>query len=242
MWGQEWGTMIWGQLAALTTAIPISPLALIVLGIGIGISAVKWQSSRSAKLFMLSLAVGFPLIAVMATNLPHQFVNGTVADADEVNANFAALEQQIDVQSSTMKVSVTSNGVSAMRLASIDQARFVSICADEGGCTVRLCYSTFNNPSDDPVSLAACNSERLIAYDESSGKWKAGTYSDTGSSFSTSTDNNGAVSYLATAASCRVSDADIVNPVVASQDISAGLSVLNLHQNAGLTCTATFHD
>jgi hypothetical protein len=69
------------------------------LGIGAGFAAVA-----------LPLALG-------AVTLPHTFTNGTVADAGEVNANFAALESAVDAleaaQAGTVlqKVVTTSNQI-----------------------------------------------------------------------------------------------------------------------------------
>jgi hypothetical protein len=45
-------------------------------------------------LSILALVI-VPLVAVAAVTLPFTFTNGTVADADEVNANFNALASQM---------------------------------------------------------------------------------------------------------------------------------------------------
>ena len=242
MWGEQWGTMIWGGFTGvLTVSVPIGPAALIILGFLLGISALKWQSSRVSKLFIVSLAMGLPLL-VVATTLPHQFVNGTVADADEVNANFSALEQQIIIQKPVFEVSVSGNGVSPQTLVNIDQTVFADFCGDANGCVARICYSSFSDPADDPAGLPACLGSRHISYDEASGKWRAGTLEEAGLNFSTSTDNNAAASNLAKFGSCFINDADVIDPVLGEQDTAAGFSVLNTSPTAGVTCSVVLSD
>jgi hypothetical protein len=49
------------------------------------------RRSRWLTLIAVTTLVVGPLAAFAAVALPHTFVNGTIADADEVNANFAAI-------------------------------------------------------------------------------------------------------------------------------------------------------
>jgi len=95
MWSQNWGEMVWG-----TVAVPgLAPLGLFLLGLAI--PTVGWLIARRARarslaalLFVGSVVV--PIAAWAAVTLPHSFTNGTVADADEVNANFAALVTAVE--------------------------------------------------------------------------------------------------------------------------------------------------
>jgi hypothetical protein len=95
MWNQLWGGMLWGA-----PAVPGPGAWWLLLG---GL-AVLWASrrilrGRSARPLaaVLTLALVAVPIAVWATvTLPHTFSNGTVADADEVNANFAALVAAVE--------------------------------------------------------------------------------------------------------------------------------------------------
>jgi hypothetical protein len=90
MWGNDWGTMIWGSSVAVPTFGPVG--WAILLGAFLGATAVIYRrplSKVATPLALLSVVL-LPLVAIALT-LPHTFVNGTIADADEVNANFAAV-------------------------------------------------------------------------------------------------------------------------------------------------------
>ena len=88
MWSEMWGTMVWGSVS-----VPLlGPLGLLVLGALLGTTATvlgrtrPWVARAAASLGIVVV----PLVAI-AASVPNTFVNGTVADADEVNANFSAL-------------------------------------------------------------------------------------------------------------------------------------------------------
>ena len=95
MWGANWGEMIWGGgvAGAPATAIPVSAWALITLGIAIGIVGAKLANNRNIQMASITFIVLLPALAI-GVGLPHTFVNGTVADAEQVNANFSALARQ----------------------------------------------------------------------------------------------------------------------------------------------------
>jgi hypothetical protein len=88
MWGLNWGQMIWGQ------AVPVPTLGfwgLIVLAAvlgALGVRRLRGGRPRLAGGLALGLAL---LVPISARALPFTFTNGTVADATQVNANFAAL-------------------------------------------------------------------------------------------------------------------------------------------------------
>ena len=88
MWGETWGTMIWGGGVHVPT---VGPLGLLLLGVLLGVTGVLyWKPLSKAGIAVALLAIGtVPLHALAVT---HFFANGTVADADEVNANFAEIE------------------------------------------------------------------------------------------------------------------------------------------------------
>ena len=94
MWGEQWGVMIWGQAAF--QQVPIAPWALMLLGFLLGVCAVLARRSRIARTFAIGFIALVPVIAVIAVNLPHTFQNGTIADADEVNDNFDALNTAVE--------------------------------------------------------------------------------------------------------------------------------------------------
>ncbi len=86
-WGENWGEMVWGA-----AAVPVlGPWSVAFLaGLVVGVAAVATRARRVKGALILSLLLALPL-AALAVTLPFTFQNGTVADADEVNANFEAL-------------------------------------------------------------------------------------------------------------------------------------------------------
>ena len=92
MWGTDlWGAMIWGG----APAVPLfGPLGLVALTACFLLGGVMLQKRRHLRGLTSLLAIALltaPLMAVAAVSLPYVFMNGQVADADQVNANFAAL-------------------------------------------------------------------------------------------------------------------------------------------------------
>jgi hypothetical protein len=88
MWGLNWGQMIWGQAAAVPA---VSFWGLIVVGAVLGAWGVKRLRGPRPRL-LGTIALGLVLLLpISARALPFTFTNGTVADATQVNANFAAL-------------------------------------------------------------------------------------------------------------------------------------------------------
>ena len=106
MWNEVWGKMYWG-----TSAVP-GPGALWLLVVAVilltaGRRALRRSGARPLAVLLLAGLVVVPIAAWAAITLPHSFSNGTVADADEVNANFAALAAAVEANEA--------------RLAEIDQ-------------------------------------------------------------------------------------------------------------------------
>jgi len=94
MWSENWGEMLWGNIV-----IPMmSPLGLVLVALGLMVLGKIVLSRRTMEPFMgvaLVAIVIVPLVA-MAVTVPNTFVNGTTADADEVNANFDALAAAVN--------------------------------------------------------------------------------------------------------------------------------------------------
>jgi hypothetical protein len=89
MWGQKWGQMIWGG----SHAVPATALwGIVILCIALATLGVRFLRGQHRALgaAALLLALAIPLTS-RAVTLPFTFVNNTVADATQVNANFAAL-------------------------------------------------------------------------------------------------------------------------------------------------------
>ncbi|MEM7543265.1 MAG: hypothetical protein AAF384_17020 [Pseudomonadota bacterium] len=89
MWGENWGTMIWGGGLSIET-VPLGPWALVLLGAVIGFCGVFANRRRLARVPLL-FALLVPVMSAIALGIPNVFTNGTMADANEVNANFAAI-------------------------------------------------------------------------------------------------------------------------------------------------------
>ena len=94
-WGdQSWGVMFWGEATSVPT---LGLLGLMVLCAGVAATAAWKLRKRPPALGLMLLLLTIPLVAVASTvTLPNRFVNGTVADADQVNANFDAVKTAVD--------------------------------------------------------------------------------------------------------------------------------------------------
>jgi len=107
MWGQKWGEMIWGA-----TAVPLmGPYGFVAMAICFLVGGVVMQSRHRshwlAPMATTALVVG-PLVAVAVT-LPHTFSNGTVADANQVNANFNAVVAELNGINGTIRNYINAN-------------------------------------------------------------------------------------------------------------------------------------
>jgi len=92
MWGELWNQMIWGGGAAVPLFSTWGIVALLMASVLGGI----WFHDQERRAWAIRLGIGLVLMApVVGYAVPHLFVNGTVADADEVNNNFADLEARI---------------------------------------------------------------------------------------------------------------------------------------------------
>lgn len=90
-WGENWGEMAWGVSASPVPALPAVWLLLAGLVTGAALVLLVQRRPRIAAL-LTALALVPPMAAQAGVTVPHIFVMGTVADADEVNANFSVLE------------------------------------------------------------------------------------------------------------------------------------------------------
>jgi hypothetical protein len=90
MWGLNWGQMVWGQAQA--AAVPaVGFWGVIVLAAALGAWGVRrLRGPRPRVVASVALVLAL-LVPISARALPFTFTNGTVADATQVNANFAAV-------------------------------------------------------------------------------------------------------------------------------------------------------
>jgi hypothetical protein len=139
MWGSaNWGEMVWGGVA-----VPTLPLPMLLLLMGCcffaGGHLLRPERRNRRSFLAAALLIMLPL-SVAAVTLPYSFQNGTIADADEVNANFAALAAASDVETcpsgmSRIGLPHTTLCYASGPLGSWDQAS--SFCSDSYGA--RLC-------------------------------------------------------------------------------------------------------
>jgi len=110
MWGQDWGTTLWGGLIAVPSIDGAGAVLLVAM-----LAAIAWISLRRiatgrgglrSRAGLLGVVVASTLLAAGVRadtiSLPWTFSNGTVADADEVNENFDALVVESNDQHSRL--------------------------------------------------------------------------------------------------------------------------------------------
>ncbi len=96
-WGESWGTLVWGSGV---TAVPLLDWwGLYFLLIAVGLMGTYWarRARQGLAVSLLVIVVLIPLaVAAGTVTVPNPFVNGTAADANEVNANFDAVETAVN--------------------------------------------------------------------------------------------------------------------------------------------------
>lgn len=195
MWGQDWGTMIWGGNAS---AVPVlSPLGLLTLTALL--VAMLWgvhqrRLTRSAALLALLVAIAVPLVAMAAVSLPHIFINGTVADADEVNENFDTIVEDF------ARYHLVLTGASAGNSTPIPDAVITQLCRDDDGCTYSVLSKDRNAVGDFPVAFKRAG----FWVNSVNGRWIEKGDGQSG------TDANGIPEDLTFSGDCRVSDGEYV--------------------------------
>lgn len=134
MWNELWGTMVWGGVGVPVPALSVVGLGCLGLGLLLGARAA--QGRPIPKPVSILLVVGLaavPVLAVGDVTLPHLFSNGTVADADEVNANFASIQQDF-ARYTISTLGANDFGDSVPIPVSVTN----QLCGDGDGCSVRL--------------------------------------------------------------------------------------------------------
>ena len=132
-WGEEWGTLVWGKPAAVPT---FGWLGLGVLALGLAAMAAWTLRKRRGALGLpvLLVLLAVPLVVAAGTvTVPNTFVNGTPADADEVNANFDAVETAVndnDSRITTAQSTADSNAAAISSSATVISGNTSNISAN----------------------------------------------------------------------------------------------------------------
>jgi len=167
-WGDEaWGTMIWGLLPTPVPGVP--GFGLIALALAL-LAAAAWllRSRRtSLGLPVLLVLLAIPLVVAAGTvTVPNTFTNGTTADANEVNANFDAVESAVndnDARIGAAESGVASNAAGIVaetaRAAFAESANAMNIAAE----TLRAQAAEQTNAAANSANGAAITNETTRA-------------------------------------------------------------------------------
>lgn len=172
-----------------------------------------------------------------------EFNNGEVADADELNANFAALEQRISALQSSYEAIAVADGFRPLSITRIPHTSFLNLCGDESGCVVRLCRTFPDDPNLEYDDVPECGEPRHVAYDVETSRWRAGTFrSSSGVSFSGAVDGDGdgSTSNRLSFSFCALSDGESL--ILTLNDNANGLSLSNSSSTAGFVCSIVLSD
>ena len=115
-WGENWGEMVWG----LPVSVPSVPsLGLMALALALSATAARLLRKRRTGLGLpvLLALLAAPFVGEAQTvSVPNTLANGSLADADAMNENFAVLEAGVNDALTTGSVSVPhvfTNGTTA---------------------------------------------------------------------------------------------------------------------------------
>ena len=138
MWGESWGTMVWGSAS---TPVPVlgSWGLLLLAGALAAVAALKVSKRRGTRVSLLLLvAVAMPL-SVRAGTVDGlaTFTNGQTADANEVNGNFNSVKTAVDDNDgrvTTAQGTADTNTIDILALQSAGSPTGFEACAN--GLTV----------------------------------------------------------------------------------------------------------
>lgn len=98
MWGiEKWGELIWGGHPV--PGLSVGMLAVLMAGCFAAGGYFLRPGSRSRRGSVAAAILILLPVSVAAITYPYGFSNGTIADATQVNANFAAIQTALEVQS-----------------------------------------------------------------------------------------------------------------------------------------------
>jgi hypothetical protein len=177
-WGEDWGTMVWGAAPVGVPTLGLLGLGLLSLALAAG--AVFSLRRRAWTMSVLLVALAIPLAAVASpiTGL-NTFSNGTTADANEVNANFDAVETAVNDNDSriTAVESETATAQSTADTAVTDAAAAQST-ADAAVTDAAAAQSTADTAATavaaEATARAAADTSLQTAIDSETVSWSTG--------------------------------------------------------------------
>jgi len=152
-WGDEnWGTMEWGE----SLSVPgLGLLGMLVLAMGIAITAAWTLRKRRPGLMLplLLVLLAVPLVVAAETlSVPNVFVNGTVADADQVNENFNNVETAVNDNDTRI------TGAQAQADTAVANAASAQTTADSAQAAASAAQSTANTAQTNAAAAQAAAS------------------------------------------------------------------------------------
>jgi hypothetical protein len=98
-WGEDWGTLTWG--AAIAAVPSMGKLAVLVLVLALGGLAARFIQRGRAVASLLVIGLVVPMLAPVANaqtvSVPNTLSNGSLAEADAMNANFEAVRTGVNL-------------------------------------------------------------------------------------------------------------------------------------------------
>jgi hypothetical protein len=149
MWNQNWGSMLWGgapqpvPLLGLLGLVLVAMLLMVLGGILLRSPAAGRRMGKATVLLVL-------LVPLSAFAVPFTFSNGTVADANQVNQNFASLEARIVALEAKRVLAfahVNANGTidSHSGNITVEKAGAGTYCAAVSGATPKGAVATLDS-------------------------------------------------------------------------------------------------
>ena len=84
-WGESWGSMVWGSVAAVPTMGWLGGGLLVGLLASLGMRRIRRVSTGLGLLLALAYA---PVAEAQTVSVPNTFTNGSPADANQVQRQF----------------------------------------------------------------------------------------------------------------------------------------------------------
>ena len=158
VWGQNWGTMVWGAAAPSGATLPAWGLGLLaLLLLGVSMRFLKRGTLKGGATGVAMFLLLFSLTAMAAFTVTHTFSNGTVASAGQVNQNFTDIATELTSKGGSLTVPNTFvNGATADAPAMNANFTAVASAISTAGGSLTL-PNTFSNGSTADATAVNAN-------------------------------------------------------------------------------------